>query len=169
MNRRELVDSVEETLKLFTAEDPRRNIAIAAVNTVLRGLNIPLFSADKEEASGLADSRMMSRGAAHAAIVLILSDVPAGYPFRDIADDILDAIEAHQLSDDAIDRALRVWGEEGITAYSAHIRDYLKPDGTPDKDALREADEEAWRLNRDLMRRSIKAATGLGESATQPP
>lgn len=35
---------------------------------------------------------MMDRGAAHAAIVLILSDVPKGYRFTDIADDILDAI-----------------------------------------------------------------------------
>lgn len=34
----------------------------------------------------------MSREAAHAAIVLILSDVPAGYRFTDVADDILDAL-----------------------------------------------------------------------------
>ena len=35
--RLELIDRVEETLRLFTAEDPIRNVAIAVVNTVRGG------------------------------------------------------------------------------------------------------------------------------------
>jgi len=69
-----------------------------------------------------------------------------------------------RISDSAVDRALAVWREEADVAYGAHIRDYLLPDGTVNRDALQKAGEEAEQLNRDLMRRAIEAA--IEEDAT---
>lgn len=62
------------------------------------------------------------------------------------------------ISDEAVDRALAVWRTEADVAYAARINNYLRPDGTPDREALHKADDEADRLNRDLMRRAIEAA-----------
>lgn len=64
------------------------------------------------------------------------------------------------LTDADIDRALKVWSEEADVAYAARINNYLQPDGTPDRAALQQADLEAERLNRNLMRRAIQAALG---------
>jgi hypothetical protein len=74
------------------------------------------------------------------------------------------------LSDAAVDRALRVYEAEAGSAYMAHSRDYLGPEeewhalpgGSEERNrrlaALREADQEAERECRDLMRRAIIAA-----------
>lgn len=76
------------------------------------------------------------------------------------------------LSDVAVDRALRVYEEEAGPAYLASSRDYLGPveewraipEGSEERlrrlAALREADQEADRNCRDLMRRAIVAALG---------
>jgi CHASE3 domain sensor protein len=74
------------------------------------------------------------------------------------------------LSDDAIDRALRVYEADAGPAYMAHAREYLGetdefralPAGSGERNrrlaALRAADDDAARRCRDLMRRAITAA-----------
>lgn len=67
------------------------------------------------------------------------------------------------MNDDAIDWALHVWREEAEVAYMARINDHLRPDGTPDLEALRKADDEAEQKNRNLMRRAVLAALAKSE------
>ena len=71
-----------------------------------------------------------------------------------------------------VEAAMRVWREEGEMPYMARSSEYLwwsDPSEATDAERaegiarLRAADEEADRMNRDLMRRAILAA--LGESA----
>jgi hypothetical protein len=76
------------------------------------------------------------------------------------------------LSDEAVDRAVRVYHDEAGPAYMAQAREILGPveewralpEGSPERlaglAALRAADAEAERRNRDLMRRAIAAALG---------
>jgi hypothetical protein len=79
---------------------------------------------------------------------------------------------AEPLSEEAIDRAVRVYHTDAGPAYMAHSRDYLGPveewraipEGSEERRArlaaLHAADEEASRQNHDLMRRAIAAALG---------
>lgn len=67
------------------------------------------------------------------------------------------------LDDEAIDRALHTWNQEGDVAYSARVGDYLHPGMSSSRrdEAMAQlgaADEEAWQRNRDLMRRAILSA-----------
>lgn len=76
------------------------------------------------------------------------------------------------LSDEAVDRALRVWGAVAAPPYMARSRDILGPEeewhaipeGSPERlrrlAELRAADEEAAQQCRDLMRRALAAALG---------
>lgn len=68
-----------------------------------------------------------------------------------------------------IEAAIRVLREEMPSmAYSAHVGDYLAEGtevwSTAGLAALRAADEEADRMNRDLVRRALKAAIGGGRA-----
>lgn len=76
------------------------------------------------------------------------------------------------LTDEAVDRALRVYEDEAGPAYMVRSRDILgpveewlsMPEGDPERERrlaeVRAADVEAERQRRDLMRRALAAALG---------
>lgn len=62
------------------------------------------------------------------------------------------------ITDAEIDAAWSVLTKEMDVAYAARVNDFVDEHGEVRKEALRAADEEAERMNRDLMRRALAAA-----------